>query len=292
MKIIQAQYGIPGKYIDVTEILRSRMHSNGLHVAVNNSIAGDPALGSLKHLAIQIEVLGQSKHYTFNENTVCALPETSTDRLGIFYSNNHDSAIYPAITASLQSIQRAAQGKANIITCMWRAHPGNPFTELIAWTNSSSHLNQVLQILQCLYTAGEVQDYRYVSFLEHDVLYSEYYFDYPNFDSGILANMNYIGLNQHGWQARNQHDKPLSQLTMLYQDAVDHFSSLLKNALIYNKGVLEPPIPNTVWHCLAPSVHINHGKHFTSHYTIYSTSTTPHEPYWGDSTQYQHLFKS
>ena len=292
MKIIQARYGSPGKYIDVTEILKSRMHSNGLHITVNNNISGDPALGSLKHLEIQIEILGEIKHYTYNENTVCALPETNTDRLGIFYSNNYDSAIYPAITASLQSIQRAAQSKANIITCMWRAHSGNPFTELIAWTNSNSHLNQVLQILQCLYTAGEVQDYRYVSFLEHDVLYSEYYFDYPNFDSGILANMNYIGLNQNGWQARNQHDKPLSQLTMLYQDAVDHFSSLLKNALIYNNGVLEPPIPNNVWHCPAPSVHINHGKHFTSHYTIYSTSTTPHEPYWGDSTQYQHLFKS
>jgi len=290
MKIIQAKYGISGQYRDVTEILQSRVRNDELYVTVNNNIAGDPASGSVKHLSIEIEHAGQIKQYIFNENTICKLPATTTDRLGIFYSNNHDHSIYPAITASLQSIHRAAQGKADIVTCMWKAHPGNPFNELLAWTNSSSHLNQILQILQCLYTAGQVGNYRYVSFLEHDVLYSEHYFDYADFDTGILANMNYIGLNKQGWQRRNQHDKPLSQLTMLYQDAIDHFGSLLKNALIHNHGLLEPQIPFTDWYCPAPSVHINHGKHFTSHYAIYSSTTTQHDPYWGDAQQYLHLF--
>lgn len=290
MKIIQAKYGISGQYRDVTEILQSRVRNDELYVTVNNNIAGDPASGSVKHLSIEIEHAGQIKQYIFNENTICKLPATTTNRLGIFYSNNHDHSIYPAITASLQSIHRAAQGKADIVTCMWKAHPGNPFNELLAWTNSSSHLNQILQILQCLYTAGQVGNYRYVSFLEHDVLYSEHYFDYADFDTGILANMNYIGLNKQGWQRRNQHDKPLSQLTMLYQDAIDHFGSLLKNALIHNHGLLEPQIPFTDWYCPAPSVHINHGKHFTSHYAIYSSTTTQHDPYWGDAQQYLHLF--
>lgn len=289
MKVVSAQYGIPGNYTDVTDTLASRLKNGKLHLTVNNSLAGDPAPGHVKHLSITIEDLNQVKSYKFPENTVCVLPETNCERLGIFYSNNNNQKIYPAITASLKSIEKAARSKADIITCMWNHYPGNPFTELIAWTNTSSHLNQVLQILQCLYTAAEVKNYKYVSFLEHDVLYSEYYFDYPDFDSGILANMNYIGLNRDGWQTRMRDDKPTSQLTMLFGDAIDHFSGLVRNALVRNSGLLEPQIKMEIWNSAAPNVHINHGVHFTSHYSIYSSQTTQVDQYWGLASQYQHL---
>jgi len=289
MKVVSAHYGIQGNYTDVTNILTNRIKNGKLHLTVNNSLVGDPAPGHIKHLTISIEDNNQIKSYKFTENTVCILPETNSNRLGIFYSNNHNQKIYPAITASLKSIEKAAIGKADILTCMWHHYPGNPFTELIAWTNTSSHLNQVLQILQCLYTAAEVKDYKYVSFLEHDVLYSEYYFDYPDFESGILANMNYIGLNRNGWQPKTRNDQPTSQLTMLFNDAVDHFSGLVKNALVRNSGMLEPQVTMKEWNSAAPNVHINHGIHFTSHYSIYSSQTTAVDQYWGLASQYQHL---
>jgi hypothetical protein len=296
MKILNAVYGVPGQYIDITANLQSRIKNNKLFVIVNNSLAPDPAVGYVKHLSITVRTdENQINNYNFAENTVCILPKTSNSKLGIFYSNNYDSTIYPAITASLKSIEKAAFGRADIVTCMWHKHPENPFVELISWTHSSSHLNQILQILQCLYTAGQVQEYKYVSFLEHDVLYNEFYFDYEDFDSGILSNMNYIGLNRNGWQSTNQFDRPLSQLTMLFQDAVDHFNSILKNALIRNSGNLEPyynmhNLKIKDWHCKEPNVHINHGRHFTSHFSVYSQSTVPIHSYWGNYQNYSNLF--
>ena len=36
---------------------------------------------------------------------------------------------------------------------MWQHEPQNPFPEFIAWTHTSSHLNQLLQVMQLLYQA-------------------------------------------------------------------------------------------------------------------------------------------
>jgi len=290
MEIRKAVYGIEGRYVDITMQVRSKVQNGKLYLPVNNNIAGDPAPGHVKHLAIDVTVDGIDASYHFKENTVVVLPMTQSNKLGIFYSNNHDTTIYPAISASLSSIERAAQQRADIITCMWRKHPNNPFTELLAWTNTSSHLNQILQILQCLYTAGEVKTYKYVSFLEHDLLYPEGYFDYPDFDSGIIGNDNYMGLIKTGWQKKNQPDQPLSQLTMLYTDAVEHFNLILKNALVRNSGLIEPQVKIDRWNSQNPAVHINHGRHFTSHYSIYQQQTFPDDPYWGNYSKYSHLF--
>lgn len=287
MEIKSAIYG--GR--DCTEQIRNKVVNGRLLVRADNNICGDPAVGTVKYLKVEAEIDGQSITEEVREGALLTMPKPKTNRLGIFYSNNINERIYPAIRASLESIRKAAEGKADILTCMWRHEPHNPFYQCIAWTQTSSHLNQILQVLQLLYTAKQSGDYKYVSFLEHDLLYAEGYFDYPDFDEGILANMNYIGMNREGFQHRGQDDKPTSQLTMLFDDAIKHFESLLPNALVTNSGLLEPQLPMHEWNAQNPNIHINHGSHFTSHYNIYQKHNTYTEhPYWGNHSEYHHLF--
>ena len=287
MEIKSAVYGDK----DCTEQIRSKIVNGRLLVRADNNICGDPRVGTVKYLKIEAEIDGELIIEEVREGALLTMPKPKTNRLGIFYSNNINENIYPAIRASLESIRKAAEGKADILTCMWRHEPHNPFYQCIAWTHTSSHLNQILQVLQLLYTAKQSGDYKYVSFLEHDLVYAEGYFDYPDFDEGVLANMNYIGMNKEGYQPLGQNDKPTSQLTMLFDDAVKHFESLLPNALVTNSGLLEPQLRMNEWNAQNPNIHINHGSHFTSHYSIYRKDNlfTEH-PYWGNHSDYLHLF--
>lgn len=289
MQILKATYG--GK--DCTKQIQDKVVDEKLIIRVDNSICGDPAIGVVKNLDITAIIDGIENLFSFREGTLVHIPKPKTNKLGIFYSNNINENIYPCIKASLKSIQKAAEGKADILTCMWKHEQENPFYECIAWTQNSSHLNQILQILQLLYIAKKAENYKYVSFLEHDLLYAEGYFDYPEFDTGILVNMNYIGMNREGYQHLGQRDKPTSQLTMLFNDAIKHFESLLPNAILTNLGSLEPQIPMVEWASKNPNIHINHGIHFTSHYTIYRKNDTyKTHPYWGNHENYTHLFPS
>ena len=214
------------------------------------------------------------------------------ERLGIFYSNNTNTRLVPTIIASLNSIKAASQGVADIYTCVWDNVPNNPFYQCNAWTRTSSHLNQLLQIMQLLYLAKSAGSYKYVSFLEHDVLYPEGYFQYPDFNKGtILINMNYGGINKKGWQKRKQEEIPFHQITMHFDDALMHCSNILENALIRNDGIIEPQnLKREQYQCKNEAIHINHGHHFTSHYTIYDIDNTYLEhPYWGEHSKYAHL---
>jgi len=167
---------------------------------------------------------------------------------------------------------------------MWQHEPQNPFPEFIAWTHTSSHLNQLLQVMQLLYQAKEIGKYEYVSFLEHDVLYPEGYFDFPDFEEGIvITNMNYMGINADGFQPLGQRDEPFHQMTMRFEEAIKHCESILANALIRNAGLIEPQnIIRKQWECINPAIHVNHGKHFTSHFSIYRKDIFNTHEYWGE----------
>jgi hypothetical protein len=287
LEIIKASYGDR----DCTKQIIEKIQNNKLVIRSDNSICGDPNVGVVKYLKIEAKINGIPKYVEIKEGDYVSLPESTTNRLGIFYSNNINQNIYPAIRESLKSIQKAAANKVDIYTCMWREEPENPFYQCIAWTQTSSHLNQILQILQLLYTAKKLGNYKYVSFLEHDVLYAEEYFDYPDFTEDVIVNMNYIGMNKDGYQNRKQNDKPTSQLIMTFEYAIEHFQSLLPNAVVTNSGLLEPQCQIKEWNSKYPNVHINHGVHFTSHFTIYDRLNTYTEhPYWGDHSKYLHLF--
>lgn len=288
MRLIKATYG----NVDCSEKVSSKIKNNTLVIRADNSIIGDPRPGVVKQLVVELEHDGGIVTKIAEEGQMLIYPKSKLDRLGIFYSNNNEASIYPAIRASLKSIETAAAGKADILTCMWNPEPFNPFTEYIAWTKTSSHLNQLLQVMQLLYNARMINDYNYVSFLEHDVLYPEGYFDYPEFPSGeMYTNMNYIGMNRKGFQARGQNDEPFHQITMRFEDAIKHCESILANALVTNSGMIEPQsIIRKQWECINPSIHINHGRHFTSHYNIYKKDTYTNHPYWGEHSQYLNLF--
>jgi hypothetical protein len=149
--------------------------------------------------------------------------------------------------------------------------------------------------MQCLYSAKEMYSYEYVSFLEHDVMYPEGYFDYNDFESGqVLTDMNYGGINKEGWQHRGQSDEPFHQMTMRFDDALKHCESILPNALRTNSGMIETQTMKRIqWESTNQSIHINHGIHFTSHNSIYKRNDTFIEhPYWGNHNNYTYLFNT
>ena len=290
MKIISATY----EGVDCLSQVLSKFKDNKIIIRSNNDIIGDVAQGVIKNLAVTFELeTGEQKTISTKEGDLLVYPPTQNDRLGIFYSNNHNPKIYPAIRASLKSIKAAAGDKVDILTCMWNHEPENPFMEYIAWTKTGSHLNQLLQIMQLLYAARQIHDYKYVSFLEHDVLYPEGYFAYADFPKEtVITNMNYGGINRKGFQTRGQDDEPFHQMTMHFDDAIKHCESILANALVTNSGMIEPQIiTRKQWRCANRSIHINHGSHFTSHYNVYrSDVVSTRDPYWGDHKDYLNIF--
>lgn len=287
LTITKATYG----GVDCTQTVQLKIRGECLILRVDNNIVGDTHPGVVKFLQVE----GKYGETEFNERVregeVFTMPKSTNKRLGIWYSN--DTVKHPAIKASLDSIEKAAKGKADIITCVWNPIENNPFHQIVSWNKQSSHLNQLLQILQCIFTAQTIGNYDYVSFLEHDVIYSEGHFDFGDIEKGqVLTNMNYGGLIPSGWQKRNQNDEPMHQMCMRMDDALEHFLSILDNALVTNSGMIETQrLVRTQWNSVNESIHINHGSHFTSHFTIYD-KVNPYEehPYWGNYLDYRYLF--
>jgi len=288
MKIIKAIYGSK----DVTNQVNALMRNDRLDITAGNSLFGDPAVGTVKHLVVDFEIDGLRYTRSAREGEQMNVPETPHDRLGVFYTNNHNPKIFDIINLSLSKIKVASNGKADIITSVFQPIRSNPFPQYQSWMKVGSHLNQCLQILQLFYIAAKRKSYKYVSFLEHDVLYPEGHFDYPDFESGnVMTNMNYMGLCEEGWQSRKQNDEPLHQMTMTFEDAVNHFQSVFQNALVVNSGLLENQNLNRKqWQSENPAVHMYHGHHFTSHHNIYSTDNYQSlNEYWGDKDRYLHV---
>ena len=283
MNITKATYG----GVDCLQEIKSKIRGERLVLHVDNNIIGDTQVGVVKFLEIEIN----GELHSIREGNTFTYPKSQHNKLGVWYSN--DTTNHPAVIKSLETIQIASEGKADIVTCVWNPIQGNPFHEVISWNRSSSHLNQLLQILQCIYVAQTINKYQYVSFLEHDVMYPKGYFDYEDFGGGILTNMNYGGINRDGWQYRGQDDEPMHQMTMRVEDALEHFHSILGNALVTNSGMIESQrMTRNQWRCENESIHINHGSHFTSHFSIYRKDNVyPTHSYWGDYTNYLHLFR-
>ena len=286
MNIAKATYG----GVDCTDELQGLAVAGKLVVRANNNLIGDPAVGQIKYLEIEF---GDGFQAKIKEGDTFVYPESKNQKLGIFYSNNNNHSIWPAIYKSLDTIKDASEGVADIVVCTWEFMPNIPFYQINSWYKSQSHLNQLLQIMQCLYTAKTMGQYEYVSFLEHDVMYPKGYFDYPDFAKGwVMTNMNYGGICKDGWQKRNQNDEPFHQMTMRLDDAIAHCLEILPNALVTNSGMIETQkLSRAQWMSENEPVHINHGVHFTSHNSIYDKNNlTENHPYWGNINNYKNLF--
>jgi hypothetical protein len=178
----------------------------------------------------------------------------------------------------------------------------NPFLDIKSIVkNTPGNINHQIQILQCLNFAKDqhYHKYKYVSFLEHDVLYSESHFQYSDFSEDYIVNDNYIGLNTNGFQKKqNQKHRPLSQITMNFDFAIKYFSHNLGLALSRGHASVEPhwePKYDSTFKIIEniySNVHINHGHSFTSHYQCFSNDYIETvDEYWGDHEQYKYLFK-
>lgn len=288
MKIKKALYG----GVDCIDVVSDKVVNGKLLLRVNNNIIGDPLVGKLKTLDLEWEDMGITKTRSWTENSLCFV-NIKNKKLGLFYSNNNNNKIKKTINLSLNTIKEASFEKAEVFTCFWEKQENNPFIDIPSWYRSSSHLNQTIQILQLLYTTEEIGGFEYVSFLEHDVLYPKDYFDYPNFPKGsYLCNTNYIGMNPNGWQESDYTQKPMHQITMRFDDSIKHLEKILKNALLTNSGIIEPYELNLIeWKSINPSVHVNHGSHFTSHFNTYKKESTEVNSYWGNIKNYKYLFE-
>jgi hypothetical protein len=98
--------------------------------------------------------------------------------------------------------------------------------------------------------------------------------------------MNYLGICSSGYQEKLPAQLPLHQMTMRFNQSVDHFENLFKEAIKFGGVLLEPQKDRRKWECVNPSIHINHGKHFTSHFSIYSKNTYGLNMYWGTAKEW------
>lgn len=263
-----------------------------LFIRADNHIIGDPFFGKKKELIITID----DDSYVTGEGEFFAYPKMKNKRLGVWYSNNHDAFDPNPILKSLDTIKHCSKDTADIVTCVWNKIINNPFVETISWYRITSHLTQILQIMQSLSVAKTIGSHEYVSFLEHDVMYPEGYFDFPDFEDGeVIINNNYGGICKRGWQeTMHKSELPMHQMTMKINDAINHLKNILEEALVSNSGNIEPKnLKKSQWSCKNQSIHINHGNHMTSHYTTYDTSKNlkQHHPYWGSHSDYLYLFK-
>jgi len=197
-------------------------------------------------------------------------------KAAVFYTDNTNPHITEFV---LQTIDKN-RGDVKVITCSNTPIENNPFENLIYNNPVRCHENILQKILMCLNHLKEIGEYKYVSFLEHDVLYPEEYFDYPDFKD-VICNMNYIGICENGFQEKLPAQLPLHQMTMTLDFAIRNFEEKMKITKKQGWAFIEPENVRT-YDTTNSAIHINHGKHFTSHFQCYKKETTPEDQYWGN----------
>jgi hypothetical protein len=75
LKIIRAHYGVQGKTVNVTDMLRSRVHDGMLSFVVTNSaLGGDPAIGADKVLIVIYRYEGKESATAVREGNTLTIP--------------------------------------------------------------------------------------------------------------------------------------------------------------------------------------------------------------------------
>jgi hypothetical protein len=75
IRILRAFYGIQGKTVNVTELLRTRLREGRANIVVtNNAFGGDPAVGSDKVLIVVYSYQGKETAVAVHEGDMLALP--------------------------------------------------------------------------------------------------------------------------------------------------------------------------------------------------------------------------
>lgn len=75
IRIVRAYYGVQGRTVNVTELLRSRVRDGALNfVVTNNALGGDPAVGSDKILIVVYRYQGTETATAVREGNALSLP--------------------------------------------------------------------------------------------------------------------------------------------------------------------------------------------------------------------------
>jgi hypothetical protein len=75
LRILHAEYGVEGQFVDVTDALRSHMDDGRISVRVDNFTLGvDPAPGAHKYLRVEYFFRGDRRNVTVDEKTFLQLP--------------------------------------------------------------------------------------------------------------------------------------------------------------------------------------------------------------------------
>jgi hypothetical protein len=75
VQIIRGFYGVKGRTVNVTELLRSRVQEGGLNIGVSNGALGvDPAPGADKILIVVYRFRGEEQAAAVREGGTLTLP--------------------------------------------------------------------------------------------------------------------------------------------------------------------------------------------------------------------------
>jgi hypothetical protein len=209
------------------------------------------------------------------------IPKKLNDRLGIFYTNNNHEKTINKTLANLASI-RQANPNFDVIVCSQKDIPDCPFKVILSLFKESSIANLIVQVLQALYEAKKLNQYKYVSFLEHDVMYPPGYFEYDDFDTDILHNRSYRGVCEKGFQNFGGQFPILSQMTVKIDKAIAYFEICwAKTIRAEHVDSVEPSGSVTWFYANAPAVHINRPS-LTEHHNFFTINYLDEsESYWG-----------
>ena len=310
IKIIKAIYRSsehPELQKDVTDIVQQIVRTNQLLRVSNQAMNVDPAKGQAKELVIYYtnysplnkETITTTKSFIheeiLQEFSFIYLPEIKTNRLGIPYTNATEDPQLHCLKSVLQELEKLQD--LFIITSVWQSVPTNTFLEIQSPYKVLSNQNIAFQILQLLGIARNLHNFKYVSFLEHDVLYSQSHFDFQDFDEEYIVNENHIGMEREGFTSKGLSPTPLFAQTLQFNFALEHFSQQVLNYIThpeknYEDIGNEPNLaPHLKYSSKDPIIHVNHGAHFTSHFETYPKDNLHQvEPYWGSFEMMKEIF--
>jgi len=74
LKIVGALYGADNSFVDITSELNSKVIEDHLKVVINNSIAGDPTAGIVKHAEVKYQYKNKVTTVSVSENQTLDIP--------------------------------------------------------------------------------------------------------------------------------------------------------------------------------------------------------------------------
>ena len=211
---------------------------------------------------------------------MCAEIKKFENKVGIFYSHNKiDGRILDMVIDYLNQI--IEQKRILIVASSYLPLLNFKGINLISKIKTPGYLCIIIQILQCLIHAKKLNsNCKFVSLLEHDILYPIDYFDYDPFDENVVCNINYVQLSAAGFE-KSKGGKPLSQLVMKFDFAVDHFHKKIIK-IIEGDLKLEPRSEIYGIRESTPPLHFRHANYMTSHFNTFDKKYYSFDQTWGN----------